>query len=131
MIRTKSVWSPIDRHRDGLRVLATRYRGRRMRAARYDVWLPALGPSEALLEGRLTNSWGEFIREYRKELWADGPIDRRCATIKNHGQKSLLRLLKRLARGNTITLMCHCAEDEMRCHRHTLKKVIESSKVKV
>ncbi len=102
-----------------------------MPATRYDVWLPSLGPSEALLEGRLTSSWGQFVREYRKELWTDGPIDRRCATIKNHGQKSLLRLLKHLGRRSTVTLMCHCDEDQVRCHRHTLKKIIQSSKIKV
>jgi uncharacterized protein YeaO (DUF488 family) len=101
-----------------------------MPSTRYDVWLPSLGPSEALLEGRLAKSWGAFIREYRKELWADGPVDRRCATIKNHGQKSLLRLIKHLARSGTVTLMCHCDEDEQQCHRHTLKKVIESPRVK-
>jgi len=129
VIRTRSVWSPIDRRKDGLRVLATRFRGRGMPTTRYDVWLPSLGPSEALLDGRLTKSWAEFLREYRRELWADGPVDRRCATIKNHGQKSLLRLLKRLGRTGTVTLMCHCGEDEVRCHRHTLKKMIESSKV--
>ena len=36
-IRTKSVYSPIDRKNDGLRILATRVRGRALRASRYDV----------------------------------------------------------------------------------------------
>jgi hypothetical protein len=39
VLRTKSVYSPIDRKNDGLRILATRFRGRRMKTNRYDdVW---------------------------------------------------------------------------------------------
>jgi uncharacterized protein YeaO (DUF488 family) len=52
MIRTKSVHSPIDRHNDGLRILATRGHGRGLRANRYDVWMANLGPSEALMSAR-------------------------------------------------------------------------------
>jgi hypothetical protein len=39
MLKTKSVWTPIDRENDGLRILATRFRGRGMRTSRYDVWM--------------------------------------------------------------------------------------------
>ena len=45
MIRTKCVNSPIDRKRDGLRILATRFLVRYMSKTRYDVWMPSLGPS--------------------------------------------------------------------------------------
>ena len=126
MLRTKSVWSPIDRKRDGLRILATRFRGRGMTSNRYDVWMPSLGPSERLLRsvlgGRIT--WVQFLSEFRRELVMDGPIDARSKTIKNHGQKFTLRLLARLARAGTVTLMCHCAEDELQCHRHELARLI-------
>ena len=125
MLRAKSVWSPINRKTDGLRVLATRFRGRGMPTTRYDVWMPSLGPSEKLLRGGLTRTWAQFVREYRRELRMDGPIDARSQTIKNHGQKFTLRLLKKLARKGNVTVMCHCREDEIQCHRHTLKKVIE------
>jgi uncharacterized protein YeaO (DUF488 family) len=69
MIKTKSVHSPIDRASDGLRILATRFRGRGLPADRYDVWMANLGPSEALLEAVRTGeiSWGEFSRRYRRE----------------------------------------------------------------
>ena len=126
MIRTKSVTSPVDRSRDGLRILATRFRGRGMPASRYDVWMPSLAPSERLLRhvqgGDIT--WAQFAREYRRELFMDGPVDARSRTIKNHGQKFTLRLLKQLAASGPVTLMCHCAEDETRCHRHELRKLI-------
>ena len=131
MLRTKSVSTPIDRRRDGLRILATRFRGRGMRTSRYDVWMPSLAPSERLLRdgqsGRI--SWARFIREYRRELFLDGPVDARSPTIKNHGQKFTLRLIKRLARAGPVTLMCHCAEDQQQCHRHELQRLILSSRV--
>jgi uncharacterized protein YeaO (DUF488 family) len=51
--------------------------------------MPNLGPSERLLgavqDQRL--SWAQFAKQYRKELFLDGPIDKRSRTIKNHGQK--------------------------------------------
>jgi len=131
MIRTKSVWSPIDRKKDGLRILATRFRGRGMSTNRYDVWMPSLGPSEQLLRnvqaGKI--SWAQFLREYRRELVMDGPIDSRSRTIKNHGQKFTLRLLRQLARTGRVTVMCHCAEDQRQCHRHELQKLIQSNRV--
>ena len=128
MVKTKSVESPIDRKGDGLRILATRFRGRGMRSSRYDFWMPSLGPSERLLKSVLAAriSWPRFLREYRRELFMDGPIDARSRSIKNHGQKFTLRLLKQLGRRGTITLMCHCAEDEPRCHRHELRRLLKS-----
>jgi uncharacterized protein YeaO (DUF488 family) len=99
-----------------------------MSASRYDVWMPSLGPSERLLKavlaGRIT--WPQFLRDYRAELFMDGPIDARSRTIKNHGQKFTLRLLARLARKGTVTVMCHCAEDDPHCHRHELRRLIEA-----
>jgi uncharacterized protein YeaO (DUF488 family) len=131
MIRTKSVWEPIDRKRDGLRILAARFRGRGMPASRYDVWMPSLGPSERLLRdaqaGRIT--WLQFLREYRRELFMDGPVDARSRSIKNHGQKFTLRLIKALARRGPVTLMCHCEANEARCHRHELGKLLKSGRV--
>ena len=86
-----------------------------------------LGPSEQLLRSVLNGkiTWAEFSRQYRKELFEPGPIDRRSRTIKNHGQKFTLRLLQELGKKGTITLMCHCAEDEQHCHRHLLRKILE------
>ena len=107
ILRTKSVWSPID------------------------VWMPSLAPSERLLRsaqaGRIT--WARFLREYRRELFMDGPVDARSRSIKNHGQKFTLRLIRQLARRNRVTLMCHCAEDQAQCHRHELRRVIRGAGV--
>ena len=125
MLRTRSVWSEPTQD-DGLRILATRFRGRGLPATRYDVWMPSLRPSEQLLKAVLagTIDWKTFARRYREELYLDGPIDDRSATIKNHGQKSTLRLLKALGEKQHLTLMCHCDEDATQCHRFLLMKEI-------
>lgn len=131
MLKTKSVWSPINRKADGLRILATRFRGRAMPTSRYDVWMPSLGPSERLLKAGQTGhiSWAEFVGGYRAELFMDGPIDSRSRSIKNHGQEFTLRLIKRLGRSAHVRLLCYCAEDEDRCHRHVLRRLILSGRV--
>ena len=94
-LATKSVWSPIAKG-DGLRILATRFRGRGLSTDRYDVWMANLGPSEALLRGFLAGdiTWATFARRYRAELFAGGTADAANRTIKNHGQKFTLRLIK-------------------------------------
>ena len=126
MIKTKCVYSPIEPRKDGLRILATRFRGRGMSTSRYHVWMANLGPSEKLLKDVLASKidWGEFSRLYRKELFECGAVDQRSKTIKNHGQKFTLRLLQALARRSAVTVMCHCAENESRCHRHLLRKIL-------
>ncbi len=127
-LKVKCVRSPINRQEDGLRILATRFRGRAMPTSRYDVWMPSLGPSERLLTNGM-DTWTQFAQEFKREMFMDGPIDSRSKTIKNHGQKFTLRLIKKLARKGTVTLMCHCDEDEEQCHRHVLRALILSNRV--
>jgi len=115
-----------------------------MRSNRYDVWMPNLGPSEALLKARQAGiktreakrkgresgpndkqiearESRKFLARYGLELFEGGTIDGRNQTIKNHGQKFTLRLLQKLGKRGNITLLCHCPEDAEGCHRHTLK----------
>lgn len=128
MLKTRSVWSPPKRD-DGLRILATRFRGRGLPTSRYDVWMPSLGPSEQLLRAVQSGEidWKTFTKRYREELFLDGAIDDRSATIKNHGQKSTLRLLKAISRKQHVTLMCHCDEDATECHRFVLLKEVQKA----
>lgn len=130
-IRTKCVWTSMNRPRDGLRILVTRFIPRGCPGTRYDVWMANLGPSEPLLkdyqEKRI--DWQEFTRRYQIELFEPAPMDDRNLRIKNHGQKFTLRLLKQLARRQPVTLMCHCGEDAECCHRYLLKALIESKKI--
>jgi uncharacterized protein YeaO (DUF488 family) len=126
MIKTKSVHTRIEAA-DGLRILAARGRGRGLPADRFDVWMANLGPSEELREAFVAGKigWPEFSRRYLKELDEPGEIDRRNKRIKNHGQKFTLRLLQHLAEKQSVTLLCHCAEEEQHCHRHLLKAALE------
>jgi uncharacterized protein YeaO (DUF488 family) len=89
--------------------------------------MASLGPSEDTLRRYLAGSlsWPAFVRTYKAELFANGPVDARSPTIRNHGQKFTLRLLEALARRGHVTLLCHCAEDEQHCHRHVLRTLIE------
>ena len=126
VLKTKSVHSAIAPD-DGLRLLATRFRGRGLPVDRYDVWMANLGPSEPLLKALQAGeiAWREFARRYRAELFAPAAGDAANATIKNHGQKFTLRLLARLAESGDVTLLCHCAEDATQCHRFLLRALIE------
>jgi uncharacterized protein YeaO (DUF488 family) len=125
MVKTKSIHTKAEAT-DGLRILAARFRGRGIPSSWYDVWMPNLGPSEKLLKSVLSGkiTWKEFSRTYREELFAGGGIDESNETIKNHGQKFTLRLLQHLAKEQTVTLLCHCAEDAAQCHRYLLQDLL-------
>ena len=88
--------------------------------------MPSLGPSEQLPKAMMGGAieWKTFVKRYHDELYLDGPIDERSDTIKNHGQKSTLRLLRALGAKQNVTLLCHCVEDARECHRYILAKEI-------
>src|SRR5918993_2018692 len=111
MLKTKSVHSPKARA-DGLRILATRVRGRGLPSTAYDVWMPNLAPNEDLLRDYRAGkvAWAEFSRRYKAQMRESSAVDAGNRLIKNHGQKFTLRLLQRLAKEQGVTLMCHCAE---------------------
>jgi uncharacterized protein YeaO (DUF488 family) len=131
VLRTASVSSPIVRDYDGLRILVTRYIPRGCRRTRFDVWMANLGPSERLLKAFNAKEldWKAFNARYEAELFEAAPLDKYNPRIKNHGQKFTLRLLKKLAQRQPVTLMCQCAEDEPHCHRHLLKYILNSRKI--
>ena len=126
MLKTKSVHSP-KVPGDGLRILATRVRGRGLPTTAYDVWMPNLAPNETLLHDYRAGKvpWPEFSRRYKAQIAETSAVDRGNRVIKNHGQKFTLRLLQHLAQRENVTLMCHCAEAEQHCHRHLLKLLID------
>jgi uncharacterized protein YeaO (DUF488 family) len=125
MLKFKSVHDPIAKS-DGLRILATRFRGHGMKAERYHAWMPSLGPSEKLLKEMLAGGieWKDFSREYRAEVLSSAEIDVKNATIRNLGQKFTLRLIRELSKKENVTLMCHCATDEKRCHLRVLERMM-------
>ena len=80
----------------------------------YDVWLPNLAPSEALL--KMTQpveddrAWQAFERRYRAEMMR--PEARR-----------VLDVLAALSSTSDFSVGCYC-EDERRCHRSVLRALL-------
>ena len=80
----------------------------------YDVWLPNLAPSEALLKAGQAASderaWKAFVRRYRQEM--SRPEAAR-----------LLDVLAALSRTADFSVGCYCAI-EARCHRSVLRELL-------
>lgn len=131
VLRIKSVKAPINHRKDGLRIHTARTRGRGLSSRRYDVWMANLGPSQRLLKryqkGDMT--WAAYRVAYKLELLECGPVDARCKkNFRNKGQKFTLRLIKKLAKGKPVTLMCTC-EDLSTCHISVLRDLIRSKQI--
>ena len=80
----------------------------------YDVWMPELAPSEALVKEAQAASdekaWAAFRRRYRAEM-------------AQPERARLLDLLTALSRQTDIAVGCYC-EDESRCHRSVLRALL-------
>jgi uncharacterized protein YeaO (DUF488 family) len=80
----------------------------------YDVWLPDLAPSEALLKrikpADVEQHWRAFTRSYRLEM-------------KQPAQRRLLELLAALSQRTNFPVGCYCA-DESHCHRSILSELL-------
>jgi len=81
----------------------------------YDVWLPALSPSAALVrQARISADaagWSRFVRRFVAEL-------------KDPGASQLLDLLAQLSHVADFSVGCYC-DDERRCHRSVLRAELE------
>jgi len=80
----------------------------------YDVWLPELAPSEALVKQARAatdeRSWDRFVKRYRAEM-------------KRPEAARLLMLLAALSQETELSVGCYCA-DETRCHRSVLRALL-------
>jgi uncharacterized protein YeaO (DUF488 family) len=80
----------------------------------YDVWLPDLAPSEALMKlgqrAQDERDWNHFARQYRKEMASPA-------------RARVLDLLAALSHHASFSVGCYC-EDEARCHRTVLRKLL-------
>ena len=81
----------------------------------YDVWVPAVAPSEDLLQRakQLTDdaqNWRAFVRQYRSEM-------------KRPEAARTLDLLAAFSHVTDLSLGCYCA-DEGRCHRSVLRVLL-------
>lgn len=117
------------RQGDGLRIGVTRRpprgvpRDRWQADGYFDVWFPAIAPSQALLTRYRPAAlddpkvFGRLAAAYRREL--ERPEARQT-----------VELLAALARRTPISIGCFC-EDESRCHRSVLKAAIEAAAKRV
>jgi uncharacterized protein YeaO (DUF488 family) len=80
----------------------------------YDVWLPNLAPSEALLKSARQahdeRSWKAFARRFRAEM-------------KRPEASRVLDALAALSHGAAFSVGCYCT-DESRCHRSILRALL-------
>jgi len=81
----------------------------------YDLWLPDLAPSAALVSWATSKPWTDarwkqFARRYRSEMHA--PAAQR-----------LLALLAALSAQANVSVGCYC-EDQSRCHRSVLRELL-------
>jgi uncharacterized protein YeaO (DUF488 family) len=80
----------------------------------FDVWLPELAPSDALVRVALAaqdeRAWQTFARRYHAEMARPEP-------------RHLLDLLAALSGTTSCSVGCYCA-DETRCHRSLLRGLL-------
>jgi uncharacterized protein YeaO (DUF488 family) len=106
---------------EGLRIGTVRRPPRGVRKEQYaardffDVWLPDLAPSQALVRWVMAapltpQRWAAFSRRYRQEM-------------RQPAARRLLTLLAALSAEATFSVGCYC-EDEARCHRSVLRQLL-------
>ena len=88
----------------------------------YDVWLPDLAPSQALVTWALAEPWTEarwrrFARKYRQEM-------------RDPRAERLLELLAALSQRANFSVGCYCERAE-RCHRSILRELLAEHGAKV
>jgi uncharacterized protein YeaO (DUF488 family) len=80
----------------------------------FDVWLPNVAPTSGLMKlGKVAESekeWSAFVRKYRTEM-ADPE------------KSKILDLLAALSHNTDFSVGCYC-ENEKRCHRSVLRKLL-------
>ena len=119
-IRIVRLGSP-RRADEGIRLGTVRRPPRGVRKERYaaedwyDVWLPNLAPSAALVASAQTaadaKAWKAFVRRYEQEM-----------ARPEHAR--VLETLAALSHTTNFSVGCYC-DDEARCHRSVLRRLLE------
>ncbi|MGE4442370.1 MAG: DUF488 domain-containing protein [Desulfomicrobium sp.] len=110
------------RHKDeGLRIGTVRRPPRGVKKSEYaiqdwyDVWLPEVAPSPALMkqaqEAKTEKEWSLFVKKYRREL-------------SSPDKSRILILLSALSESSDFSIGCYC-ENQNHCHISVLRKVLE------
>ena len=87
----------------------------------YDIWLPNLAPSAALVAAAQKHhdrtSWTRFVTKYRAEM-------------ARPDNSRVLDALAALSHDANFSVGCYC-EDEQRCHRSILRQILEEHGAKI
>lgn len=87
----------------------------------YDVWLPELSPSEATVKlgqkAETDAAWKAFARRYEKEM-------------SSPSASRVLDLLAAMSHHADFSVGCYC-EDEARCHRSILRRLLRERGAKL
>ena len=87
----------------------------------YDVWLPALAPSEKLVKlaqrASTAKQWQTFVKAYGREMSAPDA-------------SRLLDLLSAMSHASAFAVGCYC-DDEERCHRSALRELLRQRGAKL
>lgn len=88
----------------------------------YDLWLPALAPSQPLVSRAMSQPWTlarwkKFARQYRAEMNRPEP-------------KQMIELLARLSHEVSFSVGCYCEREE-RCHRSVLTELLREQGAKI
>lgn len=87
----------------------------------YDVWMPILSPTPDLVKKALTaetpQEWNYFEKKYR-------------AQMKKPDAAHILDLLAAMSHETNFSVGCYC-ENEERCHRSILRKILKERKADV
>jgi uncharacterized protein YeaO (DUF488 family) len=88
----------------------------------YDVWLPELSPTAAVVSAAMHGEWSpakwkKFVSAYVREMNAPAP-------------KHIIGMLAALSHQTNFSVGCYC-EDESHCHRSILRDLlmVEGAKV--
>jgi uncharacterized protein YeaO (DUF488 family) len=121
-VRTKRWTDPAEAD-DGFRLLVCRIRPRGVAKAGepWDEWWPDLGPSRGLLDDfhgkqAAAISWEAYVPRYLEEMRGPAQLWR------------IRDLARRVAAGDTVTLLCSSAcTDPARCHRTLLSRLVTAA----
>jgi len=87
----------------------------------YDVWLPNLAPSQALVSAARSSdspaAWNAFVRRFKAEM-------------SKPEASHLLDTLAALSHSASFSVGCYC-EDEAHCHRSVLRELLVERGAKV
>jgi uncharacterized protein YeaO (DUF488 family) len=88
----------------------------------YDLWLPALAPSQPMVSWALSQPWTDerwtkYVKDYRAEM--SRPVPRH-----------LIDLLAAMSHQTNFSVGCYCEREE-RCHRSVLTELLKEQGAKI